>query len=195
MKTPKAKKLPSGSWYVRVRIDGKDISITRSTEKEAVAEAMAIKAGIKEASITRRKSLKQAIDNYISARQNILSPSTIRGYRAIQRLRFQGMMNRDVFTTTQEQWQRAVNAEAKVISAKTLTNSWRFISSVICEETGKKLNIRLPQVVPAMRPWLTAEQIPQFLEAVKGDPIEIPALLALSSLRRSELLNLRWGRM
>ena len=127
MKTPKAKKLPSGSWYVRVRIDGKDISITRSTEKEAVAEAMAIKAGIKEASITRRKSLKQAIDNYISARQNILSPSTIRGYRAIQRLRFQGMMNRDVFTTTQEQWQRAVNAEAKVISAKTLTNSWRFI--------------------------------------------------------------------
>lgn len=192
MKTPKAKKLPSGSWFVRVRIDGKDISITRSTEKEAVAEAMAIKAGIKEASSTRRKSLKQAIDSYISARQNILSPSTIRGYRAIQRLRFQGMMNRDVFTTTQEQWQRAVNAEAKVISAKTLTNSWRFISSVICEETGKKLNIRLPQVVPAMRPWLTAEQIPQFLAAVKGDPIEIPALLALSSLRRSELLNLRW---
>ena len=47
MKTPKAKKLPSGSWYVSVRIDGKDISITRSTEKEAVAESMAIKAGIK----------------------------------------------------------------------------------------------------------------------------------------------------
>ena len=143
MKTPKAKKLPSGSWYVRVRIDGKDISITRSTEKEAIAEAMAIKAGIKEASSTRRKSLKQAIDSYISARQNILSPSTIRGYRAIQRLRFQGMMNRDVFTTTQEQWQRAVNAEAKVISAKTLTNSWRFISSVICEETGKILPVQL----------------------------------------------------
>ena len=27
---------------------------------------------------------------------------------------------------------------------------------------------------------------------IKGDPIEIPALLALCSLRRSELINLRW---
>ena len=46
MKTPKAKKLPSGSWYVRVRIDGQDVSITRPTEKEALAEAMAVKAGL-----------------------------------------------------------------------------------------------------------------------------------------------------
>ena len=42
MKAPKAKKLPSGSWFVRIRIDGKDIGITRQTEKEAVAEAMAV---------------------------------------------------------------------------------------------------------------------------------------------------------
>ena len=46
MKTPKAKRLPSGSWTCRVRIDGQDISITKPTEKEAVAAAMAIKAGL-----------------------------------------------------------------------------------------------------------------------------------------------------
>ena len=192
MKTPKAKKLPSGSWYVRVRIDGQDVSITRPTEKEALAEAMAVKAGMKDALKQGHKTLTKAIDAYISARENVLSPSTIRGYRTIQQNRFQGMMNRDVYTVTQEQWQRAVNAEAKQVSAKTLTNAWRFLSSVITEETGKKLTVRLPQVVPAVRPWLTAEQIPIFVEAVKGDPIEIPALLALSSLRRSEIINLRW---
>lgn len=193
MKTPKARQLPSGAWFCRVRIDGKDISITRDTEKEAVAEAMAVKAGIKEAAKKpKKKTVVKAIDDYIEARRNILSPSTIRGYKTIQDNRFQALMKKDIFTITQEECQRAVNLEAKVVKAKTLTNSWRFVSSVIFEETGNRFYIRLPQIIPAERPWLTPEQIPVFVEAVKGDPIEIPALLALSSLRRSELINLRW---
>lgn len=193
MKTPKARQLPSGAWFCRVRIDGKDISITRDTEKEAVAEAMAVKAGIKEASKKpKKKTVTKAIDDYIEARRNILSPSTIRGYKTIQDNRFQSLMKKDIFVITQEECQRAVNLEAKIVKAKTLTNSWRFVSSVIFEETGQRFFVRLPQIIPAERPWLTPEQIPVFVEAVKGDPIEIPALLALSSLRRSELINLRW---
>lgn len=193
MKTPKARQLPSGAWFCRVRIDGKDISITRDTEKEAVAEAMAVKAGIKEASKKpKKKTVTKAIDDYIEARGNILSPSTIRGYKTIQDNRFQSLMKKDIFVITQEECQRAVNLEAKIVKAKTLTNSWRFVSSVIFEETGQRFFVRLPQIIPAERPWLTPEQIPVFVEAVKGDPIEIPALLALSSLRRSELINLRW---
>lgn len=193
MKIPKARQLPSGAWFCRVRIDGQDIAITRDTEKEAVAEAMAIKSGIKEAEKrVRKKTLTAAIDDYIEARQNILSPSTIRGYRIIQNNRFQSMMKKDVFTVTQDQWQRAVNLESKRLNAKTLTNSWRFLSSVIAEATGKQLKIRLPQIVANERSWLSPEQVPVFVEAIKGTSIEIPALLALSSLRCSELLNLRW---
>jgi len=193
MKIPVAKQLPSGAWFCRVRVDGQDISITRDTEKEAVAEAMAVKAGIKDAAKKpKNKTVTKAIDDYIDARRNVLSPSTIRGYKTIQENRFPSMMHKDIHSITPDQWQRAVSAEAKTVKAKTLTNSWRFVSSVIFEETGQRFNIRLPQIVPAERPWLTPEQIPQFVEAVKGDPIEIPALLALSSLRRSELINLRW---
>ena len=148
MKIPKAKQLPSGAWFCRVRIDGQDISITRNTEREAVAEAMAVKAGIKDAEKRpKKKTLTAAIDDYIEARQNILSPSTIRGYRIIQNNRFQSMMMKDVFSVTQDQWQRAVNLESKRLNAKTLTNSWRFLSSVICEATGEQLKIRLPQIV------------------------------------------------
>lgn len=193
MKMPKARKLPSGAWHCRVRVDGKDISVTKDTEKEAIAEAMAIKAGIKDpAQKRRRKTLTGAIDDYIESRQNILSPSTIAGYRNIQRNRFQHMMNRDIASVSPDQWQRAVNTEAKTCSAKTLTNAWHFIASVIAEETGVRLNIRLPQVIRNERPWLTPAQIPEFIKAIKGTPVEIPALLALSSLRCSELLNLRW---
>ena len=193
MKIPKAKQLPSGSWFCRVRVDGKDIGITRLTEKAAVAEAMAVKAGIREAKKNpKRRTVTQAIDDYIESRQNILSPSTIRGYRAIQRTRFQQMQHKDILTVSQDQWQRAVDAEARLVSAKTLTNAWRFLSSVIFELTGSRPAVRLPQIIPADRQWLTPAQIPIFVEAIKGRSIEIPALLALSSLRRSELLNLRW---
>ena len=94
---------------------------------------------------------------------------------------------------TQDQWQWAVNLEAKKVNAKTLTNSWRFIASVITEATGKTVSIKLPQIVPNERPWLTPEEIPVFVAAVKGTTVEIPALLALSSLRCSEILDLKWS--
>lgn len=193
MKIPKATQLPSGAWFCRVRIDGQDISITRDTEKEAIAEAMAVKAGIKEAAKKpKKKTLTQAIDDYIDSRRNIISPATIRGYKNIQNNRFQSMMKKDISIVTQDQWQRAVNAEARIVNAKTLTNSWRFISSVIAESTGRVITIQLPQIVANERPWLTPEQVTTFVKAVKGTSIEIPALLALSSLRCSELLDLKW---
>lgn len=191
MKLPTPRKLPSGSWFVRVMVDGKSVGITRPTEKECLAAASALKAGFME----EKKSgltVNKAIDQYIENRQNVLSPSTIRGYRTIQRTRFQTMMCKKLDTVTQDQWQRAVNAEAKLCSAKTLQNAWRFLSGVISEQTGKRMNIRLPQVVQNDLPFLTSEEIPAFLEAAKGDKYEIAILLGLSGLRRSEILSVRW---
>lgn len=154
---------------------------------------MAVKNGLMKAKTAKaKKTVTQAIDDYISCRSNILSPATIRGYRFIQRGRFQTMMKKDIVSVTQEQWQRAVNAESKLCSAKTLQNAWRFLSSVISESTGEKITVRLPQVTPNERPFLTPQQIPTFVDAIKEMPVEIPALLALSSMRRSELLDLRW---
>ena len=196
MKIPKARQLPSGAWTVQLRLDGESISITRDTEKAAVAEAMAVKNGLIKAKAAKaKKTVTQAIDDYIACRSNVLSPATIRGYRFIQRGRFQTMMHRDIGSVTQGQWQRAVNAEAKLCSAKTLQNAWRFLSSVIVEATGEKITVRLPQVKPNEHPFLTPDQIPDFVEAIHGMPVEIPALLALSSLRRSELLDLKWDQV
>ena len=153
---------------------------------------MAIKSGAKEARKRNNRTVAGAIDDYITARENVLSPSTIRGYRAIARTRFQSSMRWDIGTVTPEQWQRAVNQEAKKCSAKTLKNAWGFLSSVILEATGRKVNVRLPQIIPNELPFLTAEQIPIFLASIRGKGCEIAALLALSSLRRSEILALHW---
>lgn len=126
------------------------------------------------------------------ANRNITIHKSGDTYEFIQRLRFQSAMPRCVEDITQEQWQRLVNLEARKCSAKTLKNAWGFISSVILDATGRKIVVRLPQVVPNDLPYLTAEQIPDFLDAIRGDFCEIAILLGLSSLRRSEIMAVRW---
>lgn len=192
MKLPKARQLPSGSWFVRVQVDGKPISITKPTKREAESEAAALKSKAKQYTASSDKTLTEAIDDYISARENVLSPSTIRVYRQIQNCRFQNLMHLKLSSLSQDKLQRSVNAEAKSISAKSLKNAWGLIGAVIADATGLRVTVRLPQVVHDDLPYLTAEQIPLFLEAIKGDPYEIPILLGLSSLRRSEILAVRW---
>ncbi len=194
MKTPTAKKLPSGAWFCRLRINGQDIAITRPTEKEAIAEAMAIKAGIKQAQAQpgRNKTVTRAIDDYIAMKENVLSPSTIRGYRIIQRTRFQNIMHSRIGSISPARWQSIVNSEARLCSAKTLKNAWGLLSTVIHVTTDQTISVRLPQIIPNQRPFLDARQIWVFLDAVHGDPVEIAALLALGSLRRSEIGGLDW---
>ena len=101
-------------------------------------------------------------------------------------------MRLDVHKMTQEKWQRAVNAEARKYSGKTLKNSWLFLASVIREETGERITVKLPQVLPNEKGFLQAEEIPTLLKALAGSDVEIAALLALSSMRQSEILGLKW---
>ena len=192
MKTPTPRRLPSGAWNVRIQVGGKTHSITRPTQKACLAEALAIKAGQAEFRSPSRRTVSGAIDAYIEARQDVLSPSTVRGYRAIQSTRFQSAMPRRIEDLNQTQWQRLVNSESRLCSAKTLRNAWNFLSAVICEATGRRITVRLPQVVRQKRPFLTPQQIPAFLAAIRGEHCEAAMLLALSGLRRSEIMAVRW---
>ena len=194
-KVPEPRQLLSGKWHIRMHIDGQTIYVTEPTREAAISEAMAIKSGLKSAAQSpgREKTVTQAIDAYIESRQNVLSPATIRDYRSIQRNRFQGVMHTRIGTITPQRWQSVVNAEARRCSAKTLKNAWSFMATVIHETTGQLVTVKLPQVIPHEREFLDSDQIKVFLEAVHGDSVEIAALLALSSLRQSEVLALDWA--
>ena len=197
MKTPKAHQLPSGAWHCRVRDFGNDISITNFDKKAAIAEAMAVQAKLfaERTKINRpdkNLTVYQAMDNYIAERENIVSPSTVRGYRCIQKNRFRSAHKLRVSEVSEQRWQRIVNEESTKCSAKTLRNAWRMLSASIYKATGQKIEVQLPQVVEKDLPFLTPEQIVVFIDAIKGESCEIPALLALTSLRRSEILALRW---
>lgn len=204
MKVPKARKLSSGNWFIQLRLNGESIPVTARTEKECVKKAQLIKAehqaGKREETPPKPEkqngpTLGEAIDNYISQRDAVLSPSTIRGYKVIKRTRFLELMETRLEDITPQRWQKACNDEIKLkkCSAKTLKNAWGFVSSVITEATVQPApKVKLPQVVQKERPFLEPEQIHTFIDAVHGTKVEIPALLALSSLRRSEIMGLRW---
>lgn len=193
MHQPKAKQLPSGMWRCRIRIKGQDISITRQTEREAIAEALAVKAGIMQVQqAPGKKTLEQVVDAYIDARRSVLSPSTICGYEAIKRTRFQASMHLQYSSLTPGRLQKMVDQETRICGAKTVKNAWSLIASAIEAETGTRPTVRLKQIVRKERPFLEPEQIQIFLGAIRGKTIEVPALLALSSLRRSEILDLKW---
>lgn len=201
MKVPKAKKVSSGNYFIRLRLGGENINVTAPTEKLCTRQAAAIKAEY----LTGKRApkpaepeptaptLKQAIDDYIAARSNKLSPLTIRGYRIIQKFRFQAIMSRPVDSIADSEWEGIVNAEAALCSAKTLKNAYAFIRGVMQSATGKKPpDVTMPVSVPNNREFLDPDQIKVFVDAVKDTRYAVPALLALSSMRISEIHALRW---
>lgn len=194
MKIPKAIKLPSGRWNVRIRIKSGEFSVTRPTEAEAVAEAMAIKAGLKQPSPTQKNiTLARAMDEYIDGRENILSPATIRAYRTIRYSRLQSAMSLPIKSATKAQWQTAINLDTKDgISPKTVRNAWGLVASILRANEIPVPDVRLPQQMPNEHPYLTPEQVATFMWAIRGHWVELPALLGLHSLRRSEICGLTW---
>lgn len=190
---PKAKPTADG-WRIQLRLNGQSIPVNAPTERECIAKAKAIKAGVIElAKKPENITLTAAIDRYIESKNAVLSPETIRGYRVIQRNRFPDLMTKRVGEITQSVAQKAVNAESKTMSSKTVANAWAFCNTVIAATTGTRLDVTTAQVVSEERQWLTPDQIKVFCNGIKGRPCEIVALLALSSLRRSEIAALEWN--
>ncbi len=194
VKIPTARQLPSGNWFVQIRMNGESVSITKPTEKEALAEAMAIKAGLVKANKTplAQKTLSDVIDEWIRSNENRLSPSTIRGYKTCKDNGFQGIMRLRCCDISDKQIEQAINAECRNYSAKTVVNRWRFISQVLTWATGNTYTPKLPQVVRHDAEFLDQDDLKKFMDYIKGKPVEILALLALSSLRRSEIAALSW---
>ena len=189
IKVPAPTVLPSGTYFNRIMVNGERVSISAATEKEYYTKARAAKAGLIEVKKAAPKmTLGTAIDNYISDNSNVLSPSTIKAYKSYREHRFQSLMGKDINASIN--WQRAINDEMADISAKTLANAFRLVTASLRHCDAPVPTVTLPKIAKAQRPWLDYEQIQVFLKAIEGQDCELPALLALNGLRRSELLHL-----
>lgn len=194
MKLPKPKKLPSGSWNVNIMVDGRRVSVTRSTEKECVAAAAELKAGLKQEADPERITVGRAMDKYIELKAPVLSPSTIAGYKRIRKNLMQDLMGISLRTLTQERIQRSINSMCKDHSPKTVRNAHGLLSAVLEEyHPGLKLRTALPQ---KKRPEInipTEDEMAAILQNCIGTRMELPVMLAMwMGLRASEIRGLTW---
>lgn len=207
-----AKKLPSGSWRVQLYAgktpDGKRryLSFTANTKKEAEYQALQYQLHYKEVNRDPTSmTLDEAMEKYISSKDGILSPSTIRGYENIRRNNLKGLMPLALNRITQPMVQEAMNQEAKpytdkrgrqrVRSAKSLRNIHGLLSAVLAEyHPSLTLRTRLPQKEVKEQRILEPEQMAALLRAVEGNVMELPVLMGLwLCMRASEISGLTWG--
>lgn len=199
MKIPEPRRMSSGNYFIQMRLNGVSTTVTAPTKAECTNKAILIKAEWKtgKREIQKKKeskTIKRILQDYIDSRKKVLSPSTIRGYNTIRDTRFQGIMEKKYEQISD--WQKVIDQEVEDdVSGKTIKNSWGLMSSALRHAGFAVPSVKLPQVVQSVRPWLDPDQIKVFINAVKGDDVEIPALLALHSLRRSEIAGLMWEKV
>lgn len=198
MNIPKARQLPSGSWFIQLRIDGQSIPVTEETEERCEARAYAIKSGlVKARPKTANITLKDACTKYIEAMRSRLSPTSIQGYEKIRDNAFPGLMAKPLFSITNKILNDAIGAECSRISPrtgkkyapKTIINNYLFVAAVLnlyAPELVKRVS--LPELKDKPIVILTADEV---YRAVKGSSVELPVLLSMwLSLSMSEIRGL-----
>ena len=185
---PKPKTLSDGSLSAQIMVDGKRATVKAADLREYRAKIDALRAHVVELKAhPDRRPLQDVLRAYIDKNDGVLSPATIRGYETIYKNRFKAYMAQPVGKID---YQAMVNAEAKLRSPKTVTNSWALVTAAYRDAKLPVPEINLPTVPESDEDFLDYEQIQLFLTAIKGDPCELAALLMLHSLRMSELLKL-----
>ena len=79
----KPRKLPSGSWNVRVMCNGRSYSFTDPDKRRVMRRAAEFAEQCREDVDNPR--LADALEKYVEERTESLSPATIRGYNSIVR--------------------------------------------------------------------------------------------------------------
>lgn len=196
MKIPEPTKLASGSWTVRVMIDGQRISITKPTKKACLAEAAALKTGLKK---KRRDpegiTLKQAYKDHIEKNEVLWSPSTVAGYNRLMKNTFQDLMPYQLRNITVPMIQKEINQmKREKKSPKYISNAVGFLKSILRQYApGLELDeLSIPQKQKPDLRMLDNDEIQKVLQIAKGTDMELPILLALwLGLRLSEIRGLK----
>lgn len=190
-----ARKLPSGSWRVRVytgKVNGKDqfASITAPTKKQAEMEA---------ALFTHKRSepmtLGAAMDRYIQSKDEVLSPATVLGYKKMRRLCFNGIIDKRLDRLNQENIQWAISEYAAGHSSKSTRNASGLLSAVLkMYSPGFQFSVTLPQKKKSQVVIPSHSDVQTLVAAINGTEMETVLMLAsVLGLRRSEICALTWN--
>ena len=181
--------LKSGKFRVSEMREGKRYRITldhKPSEKEAkkIFDKM-------EGKVQDSTPFKDAAEKYIELKSNILSPSSIRGYKIIVRNLDEDFLNTAIDSINLPRMQLLVNTLATYQAPKTVRNTNAFIMSVLKFYGIEIKSPTLPQKKKKKDDYIPSEDdIKQILAEVKGTQYEVPFILGTLGLRRSEICAL-----
>lgn len=194
-----AKKLKSGSWRCLVYdcMEGgkrKYKSFTAPTKKEAEHKATQylMEKDEKKKANSNENLFRDELEKYIVAKEAVLSPSTIRGYRNIQKMlseKYSAFCSTKLSRISQDDVQEVISDLSKTKSPKTVRNYHGLISSVI--GSNLVLNTTMPQKIQPDLYIPSDNEIQALVNAVRDTELEIPVLLgAFCMMRRGEICGL-----
>ena len=197
---PTIQQLPSGTYRARIYIStdnsGKKHykSITGKTKKDVKLKIAKFQLDKSENQPGVDMTVENAIKHYIEVKNNVVSPSTIRGYNVILRNRLHSIMQTPISILTLSDIQAAINEDAKRCSPKTIRNTNALLKSAIqlvCPEF--RYTVTLPQKIKTEIKIPTEEEVKKLFEVAKGTKIETALYLAaMCGMRRSEIAALMW---
>ena len=193
-----AKKLPSGAYRCLIYIGDENgkrkyKSFTAATKKEAEFQATQymMQKDQRKQQKTENKFCDE-LNKYISGKEAVLSPSTIKGYKNIERMlskNYTEFYNMKISDIEQEHVQKLISNLAKSKSPKTVRNYHGLISAVL--GSNLNLNTTMPQKVQPELYIPSDEEIKALVNAVRDTELEIPVLLgAFCMMRRGEICGL-----
>lgn len=191
----KAKKLPSGSYRVQASktIDGvlyrKSFTHPNRRQAELLAAEWVASMAVK---IPESITLKCAYEKYIEIKNSVLSPTTIRAYKSMQKNSLQKIMNFKIEDLTPALIQSEINQLSATAKPKYVRNVYGLLTAVLkMFRPDLNFNISLPQKQKTDMYIPDDNDIKVLLKAVEGNRIEIPILLAaFGPMRRGEICAL-----
>lgn len=194
-----AKKTPSGQWKCRVYShtsqDGKKHyrAFTAPTKQEAEQEAARFSSS-KERAARVDLTVNEAIDGYIKAKQAMLSPSTVLGYKRMAETRFDAIGQIKIRKLTNSIVQTWVSELSRELSPHTVGNIYGlFAPAVALYAPEISFHVKLPSKQKNRSYAATDAQVMSLFEAADPELKKCIALAAFGSLRRGEICAVKYG--
>lgn len=184
-------KLKSGSYNVRIMIEGKKYSFTfksKPTQRE-IDRVLAEKIKTSEETEGKRGTFEHYAKEYIASKNNVLSPSTINSYESIVRNLPNDFLCAQLAQISPVTVQRVINTYSETHSPKSVKNANGFIISVLgMYRPDVQFKIKLPQMIKKETYIPLDCDVQKLIKEIKGNRYEAVILLCMLGLRRSEAM-------
>lgn len=183
-------RLPSGSYRIKQMYEGKVYAKTID-HKPSAREAAQIMSMLLSDSASVKGTFKEAALKYVSLKENILSPRTIKEYGLLIERFPEWFMMMQMSDINQEHIQRMTNELAVNKSPKTVRTYHGFMSAVLAlYRPNLTIRTTLPQKIKN-EPYIpTIDDIKTILKHSERTRYEIALRLGCMGLRRSEVCAL-----